>query len=148
MKGGRSIVHVNKHADAPNKPKQAIPRSVPEWIGKTPDTPIPPRVRLRVFERFNGICQETGRKIQPGDEWDCDHERAIINGGEHREGNLRPVLRTAHRAKTAEDVAIKKKDARVAKKHRGIKKRKALIPGSKGSGWRKPLNGPAYRVKE
>lgn len=38
-------------------------RALPEWIGKTPDTAIPARVRVRVFERFGGICQETGRKI-------------------------------------------------------------------------------------
>ena len=125
-----------------------VTRSTPEWIGKTPDSPIPPRVRLRVFERFGGICQETGRKIQPGDEWDCDHERALINGGEHREGNLRPVLRAAHRAKTAEDVAIKKKDARVAKRHRGIKTKKALIPGSRGTPFKKKLDGTTVRRSE
>ena len=29
-------------------------RSVAEWVGATPDTPVPPRVRLRVFERDEG----------------------------------------------------------------------------------------------
>lgn len=95
-------------------------RSVPEWIGKTTDAKIPPRVRLRVFERFDGICQETGRKIRAGDQWDCDHERALTNGGEHRESNLRLVLREAHRRKTAEDVRQKAKDSRVRKKHLGL----------------------------
>ena len=38
-------------------------RTVPEWIGKTPDTPAPPRVRLRIFETFGGRCAICGRKI-------------------------------------------------------------------------------------
>lgn len=120
-------------------------RAVEEWRGKTDDTPIPPRVRLRVFERFGGICQETGRKITPADEWDCDHTIALVNGGQHRESNLRPVLREAHRAKTAQDVAQKAKDARVRQKHLGIKKRKAIIPGSKASPWKRLVGGGTVR---
>ena len=116
-------------------------REVPEWIGASPDASIPPRVRLRVFERFGGVCQETGRKIAPGDEWDCDHEIALANGGSHREANLRPVLRSAHREKTAEDVAIKAKSDRVRKKHLGIHKPKRVIPGSKASGFKVKPDG-------
>ena len=40
-------------------------RAVPEWIGKTPDTKVPPRVRLRVFEKHDGTCHISGRKIRP-----------------------------------------------------------------------------------
>jgi 5-methylcytosine-specific restriction enzyme A len=116
-------------------------RSVPEWIGKTPDSKIPARVRLRVFERFNGICQETGRKIQAGDEWDCDHERALTNGGENRESNLRPVLREAHRKKTARDSAQKKKDTRVRKKQLGLHETRWPMQGGKKSKWKKKLDG-------
>lgn len=116
-------------------------RSTQEWVGKTPDTPIPPRVKLRVFERFQGVCQETGRKIQAGEEWDCDHEIALINGGENREENLRPVLRKAHRAKTAKDVAQKAKNDRVRKKHLGIHKSKSPLPGGKGSKFKRKIGG-------
>lgn len=120
-------------------------RSVPEWIGKTPDTPIPARVKLRVFERFGGVCQETGRKITPGDAWDCDHTLALANGGENRESNLRPVLHTAHVEKTREDVAMKAKDDRVRKKHLGIKAKTAAIPGSKASRWKRKIDGTIVR---
>lgn len=116
-------------------------RSVPEWIGATDDAAIPARVRLRVFDRFDGICQETGRKIMPGDEWDCDHEIALAAGGEHRETNLRPVLREAHRAKTAEDVKTKAKIDRVRKKHLGLSKSRASLPGSKASRWKRKVSG-------
>lgn len=146
--GERSERPTNAGKAGPGVPAASGKRSVPEWVGKVPDAPIPPRVRLRIFEAHGGICALTGRKIMPGDEWDCDHITALANGGEHREGNLQPVLRAAHREKTRADVAIKAKADRVRKKHLGIKTAKAKIPGSRGSGFRKPLNGPAYRVDE
>ena len=94
-------------------------RAVPEWIGATPDAAIPPRVRLRVFQAHGGRCHLSSRLIRPGDQWDCDHVVALINGGEHRESNLAPALREVHREKTAEDVAIKSKTYRMAAKHAG-----------------------------
>lgn len=94
-------------------------REVPEWIGATPDTPIPMRVKLRVFERFGGRCYLTGRKIMPGDKWDAEHVIAIINGGANREGNLKPALKAPHAEKSKVDVALKSKTARIKAKHLG-----------------------------
>lgn len=112
-------------------------RAVPEWIGATPDSAVPDRVKLRVFQRHEGRCYLTGRKILPGDQWDAEHVIAIINGGENRESNLAPALRSAHRAKTAEDVATKSKTYRMAKKHLGLGK-----PKSRGFGPRsRKFNG-------
>ena len=96
-------------------------RATKEWVGKTPDSKIPPRVRLRVFETHNGVCHLSGRKIAAGEPWDCDHIIALINGGEHRESNLAPALRDKHKEKTADDVAEKAKVARKAKAHLGLK---------------------------
>lgn len=95
-------------------------RSVPEWIGASPDAPIPPRVKARVFERHNGVCHISGRKIRAGEPWDCDHVVALINGGENRETNLAPALKAPHREKTAADVAVKSKVARIRAKHLGV----------------------------
>jgi hypothetical protein len=80
-------------------------RSIPEWVGKTPDSKVPDRVRLRIFLACGGRCHLSGREIRPGDTWDLDHVVALTNGGEHREKNLRPALRDKHREKTAADVA-------------------------------------------
>lgn len=121
---------------------------MPEWIGATDDARIPPRVRLRVFERFGGVCQLTDRKIMPGDEWDCDHAVALINGGEHRESNLQPVLRAAHRRKTADDVAAKAKADRVRKKHLGLHNPKSKLPGSRGSKFKRRIDGTVERRPE
>lgn len=116
-------------------------RKVPEWIGKTPDTRVPPRVRLRVFEAHGGLCGLSGRKITPADNWDIDHKQALANGGEHRESNLQPAIREEHRKKTAEDVKELAKDRRIRSKHLGIEKSKASLPGSKGSKWKQKVGG-------
>ena len=116
-------------------------RETPEWIGKTDDTPIPPRVKLRVFEKHGGKCYITGRKLMPG-EFDFDHIIALCNGGENRESNLAPIWRPAHKEKTAQDVAMKSKDRRVKAKFLGIKpKSGAIIAGSKSSPWKRKVDG-------
>jgi 5-methylcytosine-specific restriction protein A len=117
-------------------------REVPEWIGRTPDTPAPPRVRLRVFERHNGTCYLTGRKIMPGDKWQLEHPLAIINGGENRESNLAPALVEPHKVKTAEDVKQKAKNDRVRKRHLGIKKPRTI------RSWRKFDGTPVHAERE
>ena len=110
-------------------------RSVAEWVGATPDTPVPPRVRLRVFERDEGKCQcGCGIKIRPGDKWDTDHTKALANGGENREGNLRTLLTAHHKIKTAADVREKAKVYRIRAKHTGAMKPKRTIPGRRFNG--------------
>jgi 5-methylcytosine-specific restriction protein A len=115
-------------------------RSVEEWIGKTDDDAIPPRVRLRVFAAHRGICYLSGRRIRPSDAWDCDHVVALANGGEHRERNLAPALRDKHREKTAADVALKAKNDRVSKRHIGIKK-PSKFACSRNSKFKKRIDG-------
>jgi len=95
-------------------------RTVPDWVGRSDDEKIPPRVRLRIFERFGGVCQLSGRKIMPGDEWDLDHIKALWRGGRHSEDNLHPVLREKHREKSAAEQSEQAKADRIRKKHLGI----------------------------
>lgn len=105
-----------------------MPRSVPEWIGKTDDSQPPPRVRLRVFERWDGKCHITGIKIRAGDLWECDHIKRLKDGGENRESNLAPALKWAHSQKTAAENAAQAKADRLRKKHLGIYKKGPKIP--------------------
>lgn len=107
-------------------------RAVPEWIGKSDDTKVPPHVRLRIFDREEGKCHLSGRKIKAGEPWDLDHKIALINGGQHRESNLFPALRDKHREKTAEDVAEKSVIYEKRAKHIGAKVKR---------GFRKPPPG-------
>lgn len=114
-----------------------MPRATPEWIAKHDDQKVPPKVRQRVFDRHGGICHLTGRQIQPGEAWELEHVHALILGGEHRESNLAPALKEAHKRKTATEMKIKAKIARTRQKHIGVKE--------KGRGWnerfRKKMNG-------
>jgi 5-methylcytosine-specific restriction endonuclease McrA len=105
-------------------------RAVKEWVGKTDDTPAPPRVRLRVFQRENGICHLSGRKIEAGEPWQLDHKIALINGGENRESNLFPALADKHKEKTKADVAEKAKVAATAKKHIGATRPAGKLRGA------------------
>jgi 5-methylcytosine-specific restriction endonuclease McrA len=117
-------------------------RAVPEWRGKSDDTAIPARVKLRVFEKYKGTCYLSGRKILAGDKWEVEHIIALANGGEHREDNLAPALIEPHKEKTKADRKITSKIARVRKKHLGLIKPKGRsMPGSKISGWKRTFDG-------
>ena len=98
-------------------------RNRPEWIGKTKDSPIPPRVKMRIIERQNNKCALTGRLFTPADTIEFDHKVDIWLHGEHRENNLRAVLKEAHARKTRAQAPIKAKVMRTCKKHLGINRR-------------------------
>lgn len=93
-------------------------RKLEEWIGATDDTRAPPRVRQRIFDDSVGKCHICGVVII-GKKWALDHVTALINGGENRQSNLKPVHITCHAIKTASDVAEKAKIAAVRGKHIG-----------------------------
>jgi 5-methylcytosine-specific restriction protein A len=79
----------------------------------------------------------------PGQKWDCDHILALVNGGEHRERNLAPILAgKVHREKTAEDVKIKSKTARMRAKHLGLKKPRTI------KSWRRFSGEAVYAGRE
>lgn len=115
-------------------------RTVDEWIGKTDDTPIPARVRLRVFNSNGGVCYLSGRKIRPGEKWEMEHKLALSLGGQHRESNLAPALVAPHKIKTAKDRATKAKDDRVRKRHLGLRK-PSKFACSRDSKWKKKISG-------
>lgn len=76
-----------------------------------------------------------------GERWAVDHIVALCNGGENREKNLWPLCVSCHADKTRCDLTEKTKVARVRKKHLGLKRASKKIPGSKGTRWRKKLDG-------
>lgn len=125
-----------------------MPRSVPEWIGATPDTKPPPRVRARVWERFKGRCHSCGRKIMVWEEWTLEHLKALINGGENRESNLGITCEFCLPGKNADDLAEKAMVARKRNKHLGLDKPKSRpMPGTIASGVRRGMDGNTYDRK-
>ena len=96
-------------------------RALPAWVGKTDDTAIPPRVRLRVWDRQGEKCHRCQRKIPASDAWIIEHRHAIILGGANAEHNLCLSCSWCKPVKDAEDVAEKAASARVRQKHLGIR---------------------------
>lgn len=118
-------------------------REVPEWIGATPDTATPPRVKLRVWNRYGGVCQICFTRIPSGPEY--DHRVAIANGGENRETNLWPVHPKCHRIKSRDDLATKAADYKTQLHHLGIKKPRRPMPGSRASPFKRRMDGTVER---
>jgi 5-methylcytosine-specific restriction endonuclease McrA len=112
-------------------------RAIPEWIATHDDQAIPTRVKIRVFDLFNGKCQICELPVTTAA---YDHRVALINGGAHRESNLQLLCVPCHKGKTKSDVAKKSKTARVRARHLGIKK-PSRFPGSKKSKFKKKVNG-------
>lgn len=108
----------------PRPPKLAsgtTARSVEEWIGVSPDTPVPAKVKLRILERQGGKCAITGHKFRPGDKKRLDHKIALAGGGENREANLQWILDDeAHKPKTKAEAAERSKVRDLTKAHHGI----------------------------
>lgn len=104
-------------------------RSVAAWIGKTDDSAVPPRVRLRVWDREEGKCHRCRRQIPADDAWIIEHRHAIILGGANAEPNLCLSCSWCKPAKDAEDVAAKSKTAAVRSKHLGIRPEPTIRSG-------------------
>jgi 5-methylcytosine-specific restriction endonuclease McrA len=121
-----------------------MPRLTEEWIGKNDNEPIPPRVKLRIFEKFDGTCCHCHRSIRGKLLPRYDHILALINGGENRESNGQLLCHECHDLKTKSDVREKSVIYNKRIKRMGFK-RKKLIPGSKGSGVRRRMDGTVWK---
>lgn len=120
-------------------------RSTPTWTGATPDTAIPVRVKVRLFEAADRRCTSCRVQIRPGNGPEYDHRIALINGGTNDETNIDVLCIPCHRAKSKSDVAEKATTYRKKAKHLGIKKSSRPMPGSKASGFRKRMDGTVER---
>jgi|ERR1700728_3509639 len=121
-------------------------RSLPEWIGASDDAKVPSRVRLRIFERYDGRCQcGCNRKIATGESWQCDDRIALINGGERRESNLWPLLTEHHKVKTRKDVALKSHAYKRRASHYGARKPRSSFLTNKSGPFKMKMNGTVVR---
>jgi len=111
-------------------------RAVKEWEGASDNTPLPPRVKVRLFEAAGGCCAHCGISIRPGNGPAYDHVIALINGGENRESNFQVLCTPCHAAKTKGDVAEKSSVYDKRAKHLGAKVKKPW-----NNGLRKRMSG-------
>jgi len=116
-------------------------RSVPEWIGRTPDSEPPPHVVRRIFDTHNGRCHITHCEIDPvRDEWHVEHVKSLRNGGQNRETNMAPAIIQAHLEKTAAENSAGAKADRIREKHLGLHKRKGRpMAGCKDSPFKQKI---------
>lgn len=111
-------------------------RKIPEWKGKTPDSKIPDVVRDRILQTWGGACYLSGILVA-GKAWQLEHVIALADGGENREGNLRPALPDAHKVKSAAEQKRRAKADRARRASNGTK----AAP-------KKTLEGPAFTPAE
>jgi 5-methylcytosine-specific restriction endonuclease McrA len=98
------------------------------------DQAIPPRVKVRVFEKASGRCAECTLSIVGKLLPSYDHIQALINGGEHRESNLQLLCVPCHAVKTRADVAEKSVSAGKRRNAIGIKKPRTMTRWRKFNG--------------
>ena len=118
-------------------------RAVPNWVGKTDDTPPPSRVKDRIRERQGNMCALTGVKLGADAVVQYDHIVPLWLGGSNTESNLQAVTSEAHKRKTAAEAKVRGKCNRTRKKHLGIK-------SEKKSSWgdlRRKMDGTVYNAR-
>lgn len=102
-------------------------RSVPEWVGATPDSKVPDHVRQRIFMRHGRVCHIAKRKIRGGEPWELEHVVALRDGGQNRESNLAPALKDKHREKTSAEAAARAKTDATFAKHYGTRNKRSSL---------------------
>lgn len=103
--------------------------------------------RAAIFAAAGGVCHLCGGKITaPAEAWDVEHIIPLALGGDDDGDNLRPAHAKCHRAKTAQDATNTARAKRREAAHTGAKsKPRAVIPGSKSSGWKRRIDGTTVR---
>lgn len=111
-----------------------------EDVGTTERKPLNTRRKLAIWEREKGLCMMCGCRLQPG-HFIYEHVRALELGGADADENIRLTCLPCAGQKTRDDHSKAAKAKRVKAKHLGLKKSKNPLPGSKGSKWRKKMDG-------
>ena len=133
-------------------------REVEEWVGKTEDTAIPPRVKDRILQRQtdeSGVihCALCEQPIDAKNRPIFDHITALVLAvpGQrlNREGNIHGIgARCCNPEKTAADVSLKSKVASVRRKHLGLDNKRSRFATSRDGKWKQKICGPAVRRDE
>ena len=107
---------------------------------------FPVKVRKAAWDRAGGICEcGCSQPFTNADPVEYDHIVEAALGGEATIGNCIALRKSCHRAKTSERAPVIAKASRIERKTQGLTGRKAVIPGSKTSGWKRKLDGTVVR---
>ena len=111
------------------------------------------KTKKAAWDRAGGICEcGCGREVggkDPKSRPDYDHILADALGGDNSLENCQCIRFDCHKLKTAStDIKHIAKARRGEKQRAGLKPMKRPMPGSKGSGMRKKMDGTVVFVKE
>lgn len=105
-----------------------------------------PSRRERIFEQRGGICHLCGEAIDGIREaWEAEHIVPYALTRDDSDENIAPAHVRCHAEKTPDDVAKIAKAKRVNRKHTGAHRPKSTLPGSKGSKWKRRIDGTTVR---
>jgi len=103
-------------------------------------------MRVKIFEKDNGICHMCKLKVDSGQEWDVSHEIPLEAGGKDDISNWFVAHRKCHRHHTATvDMPLIAKVKRIRAKNMGAKKTRSPMPMGKNSKWKKKMDGTVVR---
>lgn len=112
---------------------------------------FPVSVRKAAYARSGGICEcgcDRPFTDHPKERPQYDHALSDYLGGANDLDNCVVLRVDCHQAKTqASDMPHIVKARRGEKARKGFERRKAKIPGSKGTGLRKKISGEVVRVR-
>jgi len=118
-------------------------------VGTTERKKLTPTQRLKIWERDKGVCCLCSNKIDGvREKWIVEHLRALELGGNDEPGNMGVAHKGCADDKThgpQGDHARAAKAKRVKRKALGLEKSKSHLPGSRGTKWKKKLNGEIVR---
>lgn len=107
--------------------------------------------RLAIFTAAKGICHICGAPIDPlYERYEIEHVIPLAMGGDEDRGstNLQPAHASCHGAKTMLDVTAIAKAKRLEARHNGALRKRAIIPGSRGTPFKKRIDGTVVRRNE
>jgi 5-methylcytosine-specific restriction endonuclease McrA len=111
-----------------------------EDVGTTARGNLSTRRKLAIWEREKGLCMLCGCRLQVGG-FIYEHVRALELGGADSDDNIRLTCMPCAGEKTRNDHKMAAKAKRVKAKSLGMKKSKNPLPGSKGSKWKRKMDG-------
>lgn len=120
-------------------------------VATTERKKLTPRLRLQIWERDKGVCCLCGLRVDGVREpWIVEHRIALELGGADEPGNMGVAHVHCADAKTHGpngDHARAAKAKRIKRKALGLEKSKSPLPGSKGSKWKRRMDGSVVRRK-
>ncbi len=105
-----------------------------------------PTRRLAIYTAHQGRCHICGERIDGARErWEVEHIVPYALTRDDTDANLAPAHVSCHATKTPGDVAQIAKAKRVQAKHVGAWRPRSKLPGSRGTPFRRKINGTTER---